>query len=110
MKSPERKRKASGLVERAPTSYDTQQRLEAIAAIHQGNSAQNQRERLVVALDEFGALTTIEARKHLDILSPAPRVMELRRNGKRIKTHWVKQATDCGRLHRVGLYVLEVRQ
>lgn len=110
MKSPDRKRKQSGLVVRAPTSYDTQRHLEHIASQHQGNSSANQRERIFDALRAIGSITTLEARKNLDILSPAPRIMELRKQGKAIATKWVKQATDCGKVHRVGLYVLEVRQ
>lgn len=110
MRSPDRKRKQSGLVERAPTSYDTQRHLEQIASQHQGNSADTQRERLLQALRAHGSITTLEARKHLDILSPAPRIMELRRAGRGIRTDLVRQATDCGKLHRVGLYVLEANR
>lgn len=110
MRSPDRKGKQSGLVVRAPTSYDTQRHLELIANEHQGNSSANQRERLFEALRACGSITTLEARKHLDILSPAPRIMELRRGGKGIRTDLVRQATDCGKLHRVGLYVLEANR
>ncbi len=49
----------------------------------------------------------IEARRDLDILSPAARVLELRRKGYRIDTVWIKQPTDCGKLHRVAKYVLQ---
>ena len=53
-----------------------------------------------------GPKSTIELRRHWDILSPAARVLELRKRGFDILTNWVQQATDCGRLHRVALYVL----
>lgn len=110
MKSPDRKRKQSGQVVRAPISYDTQKHLEQIASQYQGNTAANQRERLLLALRSLGSITTLEARKGMDILSPASRIIELRRFGVSIKTQWVKQATDCGRSHRVGLYVLEANR
>ncbi len=107
MKSPNRKTKGSGLVERGTPSCATIESLASIARDHRGNSAQNQRERILEALRTHGAITTIEMRKHLDVMSPAPRIMELRRMGKKITTHWVKQATDSGKVHRVALYVLE---
>ena len=37
---------------------------------------------------------------------PAARILELKRRGFDILTHWVLEATDCGKLHRVALYVL----
>ena len=110
MKSPDRKRKQSGLVERAPISYDTQKHLEQIASQHQGNTAANQRERLRLALLTLGSITTLEATRHLDIIHPPARAFELRATGHPIRTDRVQQATGCGKLHRVGLYVLEVRQ
>jgi len=33
-------------------------------------------------------------------------VLELKRKGFDILTQWVHQPTDCGKLHRVALYVL----
>ncbi|MEN9902547.1 MAG: hypothetical protein RL651_1211 [Pseudomonadota bacterium] len=107
MKSHNRKTKGSGLVVRETPSHATAESLTSIARNHRGNSAQNQRERILDALRTHGAITTIEMRKYLDVMSPAPRIMELRRMGKRITTHWVKQATDSGKAHRVALYVLE---
>ena len=53
-----------------------------------------------------GPVSTITARSTLDILCPAARVLELRRAGYRIKTVWVWERTDCGKSHRVALYVL----
>ena len=69
------------------------------------NSTQAQRSRLLEAL-LIGPVTTIEARGRLDILSPAARVMELRRSGRRIATIWTHERTDCGKLHRVAKYIL----
>lgn len=72
-----------------------------------GNSAQAQRNRLLSRL-HVGAITTIEARRELDILMPAARVHELRHRCRHnIQTIWIKQATDCGKLHRVALYQLQ---
>lgn len=69
------------------------------------NSAHAQRTRLLQAL-RCAPVSTIVARRELDILSPAPRIMELRQRGFDIETFWQHEATDCGRTHRIGLYVL----
>ena len=50
--------------------------------------------------------STLQLRRDGDILAPAARILELRRRGFEIVTQWVQQATDCGTLHRVALYVL----
>jgi len=69
------------------------------------NTAQAQRARLLARL-RGGAVTTIQARRELDVMHPAMRVLELRKLGHRIITHWTLEATDVGRLHRVARYVL----
>ncbi|WP_197387616.1 helix-turn-helix domain-containing protein [Ralstonia pseudosolanacearum] len=70
------------------------------------NSTEAQRARLLAALRR-GPVTTIEARRDLDILMPAARVFELRhREGYDIALHWVHEATQAGRLHRVARYAL----
>lgn len=99
----------SNAMERAATSAARAAALVEIFNANKGDSAQNQRARLLEALQRFGSITTIEARKYLDVLSPAPRIFELRRafGMNRIKTYRVRQASDCGKLHLVGLYVLE---
>jgi hypothetical protein len=69
-------------------------------------SASAQRARLLAELYK-GSVTTLEARKRLDILMPAARVHELRhRYGYGIKTVWTRQETDSGVRHRVARYVL----
>ena len=70
-----------------------------------GNSTAAQRSRLLRAL-EAGPKSTIELRRAWDILSPAPRIKELRDEGVKILTNRVQHATDCGMLHNVALYVL----
>ena len=73
------------------------------------NSASAQRNRLLEALSRH-PISTIEARRDLDILHPAGRVKELRHNeGHQILTAWSHEPTDCGRLHRVARYVLVKR-
>ncbi|SAL80153.1 helix-turn-helix domain-containing protein [Caballeronia telluris] len=71
-----------------------------------GNSADAQRARLLAAL-ETGPLTTLEARRDLDIMMPAARVHELRhRFGKTIVTERVSRQTEAGNDHVMALYVL----
>lgn len=69
-------------------------------------SAEAQRARLLDAL-RCGPVTTIEARRNLDILMPAARVHELKhRHGYKIQTIRIRQETDSGKLHSVARYVL----
>jgi Helix-turn-helix domain len=75
-----------------------------------GNGAAKQRTRLLEALHLHGNITTIEAREGLDILSPAPRIMELRNAGYFIDTVWSTVETMLGKTHRIGRYVLRSRQ
>ncbi len=71
------------------------------------NSTAAQRARLLENLQLAGSITTLQARAQLDVLHPAMRVLELRKQGHRITTHWTTENTDCGQAHRVALYVLE---
>lgn len=73
---------------------------------HNDNSAHTQRLRLLAAFETRHSLTTIEARRDLDILMPAARVFELRARGYDIETIWTDDLTECGRKHRVARYVL----
>lgn len=69
-------------------------------------SAAAQRKRLIDAL-RCGPVTTIEARRNLDILMPAARIHELKHlHGFDIQTVRVHQETDSGRLHSIARYVL----
>lgn len=71
------------------------------------NSAAAQRARLYDALC-IAPVSTIQARRNLDILMPGTRIWELRhRHGKNIDKVMVKEPTDCGKLHSVALYVLK---
>lgn len=71
------------------------------------NSAHAQRQRLLARL-KASPIDTVAARHELDILCPAARVLELRRRGYRIETVWIERQTDCGKVHRVALYVLQI--
>ena len=70
-----------------------------------GNNAAAQRARVLEAM-RSGPKSTIQLRRDWDVLAPAARVLELKRHGFEILTQWVHEATDCGKLHRVALYVL----
>lgn len=73
------------------------------------NSAHAQRQRLLERL-KVSPIDTVTARHELDILCPAARVLELRRRGIEIETVWIERQTDCGKVHRVALYVLKPRE
>jgi hypothetical protein len=73
------------------------------------NSLPAQRQRLLNYLCGHGSLTTIEARRFLDIMHPAMRVLELKRQGHRIETHWINDVTEAGKSHRVARYLLAPR-
>lgn len=96
------KNKTPGTLTRAPGAEETA----ADGRSLHPNDAAAQRTRILAALRE-GPLTTLDARKHLDVLHPAMRVLELRRRGEPIATVWTLQATDCGQVHRIARYVLQ---
>ena len=74
-------------------------------------TAAAQRARLLAAL-KHRVLTTLQARRELDVLHPAARVMELRDGGYPITTTWTHDTTSEGHTHRVACYQLvgEARQ
>ena len=72
------------------------------------NSTEAQRKRLINWLHTHGQIDTITARRELDILCPAARVLELRKRGYQIETVWTERPTDNGKLHRVAMYVLKI--
>lgn len=90
---------------KAPSS-----RIEALQSIkenNKGNDANTQAKRLLKALQLLGGITTIEARRHLDILAPAARIFELRyRQNHEIVSTWQHEYTDAGVKHRIGRYTL----
>ncbi len=71
------------------------------------NTAIAQRKRILDYLRHH-PLDTLTARKELDVMHPAARVMELRKQGVGIKTVRIDRPSDCGKMHTVACYVLEV--
>ncbi|MFM0140392.1 helix-turn-helix domain-containing protein [Caballeronia grimmiae] len=71
------------------------------------NTAEHQRARLFEAMKVRGGVTTLEAVRFLDIVDPRPRIVELRKEGYNIRTLWVSQPSECGRMHNVGMYVFD---
>lgn len=70
------------------------------------NSTNAQRQRLLECL-KVTPVDTITARREMDVMHPAARIMELKRRGNQIDAVWVDRPTDCGKVHRVALYVLK---
>lgn len=70
------------------------------------NTAASQRNRILDFL-QTGPLDTLTARKELDVMHPAARVMELKRSGKKIQTVKIDRASECGKIYRIACYVLE---
>lgn len=71
------------------------------------NTAIAQRKR-ILEYPHIQPLDTLTARKELDVMHPAARVMELRKQGVGIKTVKIDRPSDCGKIHTVACYVLEV--
>ena len=88
------------------TSPEKKAALEAIRVQFKGNSAKSQALRLLEALRHF-AVTTFEAMRFLDVYHCPARILQLRKLGFNIVTHWQTVITEAGEKHRVGLYVLE---
>ena len=71
----------------------------------ENNAASAQRARLLDALRRE-SFTTLEARRLFDVMHPAARIMELRRQGFNIVTVWTTDTTPEGNAHRVARYLL----
>ena len=88
------------------TSPEKKAALEAIRADFKGVANDTQCARLIEALARFG-ITTFEAMRYLDVYHCPARVLQLRKRGHKIITHWQTVVTEAGENHRVGLYILE---
>ncbi len=88
------------------TQGDKVAMLQSIAGQFKGTDCGSQSARLLEALSRY-PLNTFEASRYLDVYHPAARILQLRKQGHRISTHWQTVVTEIGRKHRVGLYVLE---
>ena len=75
------------------------------STVKKSTSTESQRFLLLDHLKK-GPLTTIQARDELGVMSPAPRVMELRRQGHNIITLWTETVDRTGTKHREGQYIL----
>jgi hypothetical protein len=72
-------------------------------------SASTQRMQILALLKRYPSINTLEFRDVHGILSPAPRVFELRLMGYEILTHLEDIRTQDGRLHkRVARYYLTI--
>lgn len=69
-------------------------------------SAATQRAQILDYLQRYGSATTLQIRDELHILSPAPRILELRAQGHKIITHWGNGTTPDNKVHRIARYVL----
>lgn len=74
-----------------------------------GNSREDQRSRMMKAMQRTGHITTFEAMRFLDVYDPRPRIYELRGEGKSVKTVMRVEQTESGEHHRIGMYILEGR-
>ena len=98
--------KAAGGMETIAAAADVLREHSTTHTTNSDNSTSAQRARLLDYL-KMAPVDTLKARRELDILHPAARVMELRAEGKRIDTVRVMRPTDEGKLHSVALYVLQ---
>ncbi len=88
------------------TSPEKKAALEAIRAEFNGTESRSQAARLLEALSRF-SITTFEAMRYLDVYHCPARILQLRKQGHKIVTHWQTVFTEAGVKHRVGLYALE---
>ena len=83
----------------------------AIRDKYKGDTRAEQGKRLLEALRLF-SVSTLEARRYLDIMHPAGRVQELREADNEIDTLRIAQPSEAGRAHSIAVYNLrrEARQ
>lgn len=74
------------------------------------NSTASQRARLLKALQQRKTVTTEFARNGLQIYSPAPRILELRKQGYNIITHMERHYAADGMTHNMARYILIEKQ
>ena len=90
------------------TSSEKKAALKAIRNEFKGTASQSQAARLLEALSRY-SITTFEAMRYLDVYHCPARILELRKQGHNIMTHWQTVVTEAGEHHRVGLYLLQSR-
>jgi hypothetical protein len=75
------------------------------------NSATNQCLKILDWLFEKGSITTAQAREHLDVMSPAARILQLKKDGYQINTLNDTWTSNHGINHKgVARYVLTQKQ
>jgi Helix-turn-helix domain len=90
-----------------PTKIESLQKLRSNCA---AKGITKQSVVLLLAFRMYVKLTTIEIRDGLDILSPAPRVQDLKKLGHDIRTISSKTQTATGKTHRIARYALQSGQ
>ena len=89
------------------TGEEKRQALAQILKAHPSSSASAQCQRIHAALTQF-ACTSVELVRFLDCYDANARIHELRhKHGYQIGKTWVRQETEAGELHRVGMFFLE---
>jgi hypothetical protein len=86
-------------------AQNKQAALEAIRTNFKGTHSKAQCARLLEALSRF-SVNTFEAMRYLDVYHVPARILQLRKRGHNIVTHWQPVMTEAGVQHRVGLYSL----
>lgn len=66
--------------------------------------ASKQAERLLLYLQKYGSISTLEARG-MGIMHPSGRIMDLRRKGHDITTNWDRVGTTPGAITSVARYI-----
>lgn len=75
-------------------------------ANYSDNSVATQRLRILNWLMHNSSLTTQQARREMDIMSPAARIFELKEEGHNILTHWEREKTASGDTRAIAKYIL----
>ena len=88
-----------------PKHFDDLPTFAEVPARTLANREHSQSWLMLAAFETKHAMTTIGARRELDIMMPAARVFELRAMGFDIATVWTQGVTECGRKHRIARYV-----
>ncbi len=94
-------------MEKEKATPDKKAALQSLRDQFKGTATETQRALMRAALEALPTVSTVEARRDLDILHPAGRIMELRRAGLEILTTWIEEMTSAGVRHRIGLYSLK---
>ena len=95
--------------EKKTTPPEKRAALEAIRTEFKGTANNTQCARLLAALARY-SVSTFEAMRYLDVYHCPARILQLRKSGHCITTHWQTVVTESGEKHRVGMYMREGMQ